>query len=182
MPSAGRKSEFAASALPSREATSGWNCDVTPTFSGPQQRGQITSGYRTPAFTEGRECYVTLAFLGDPNAKRGEKIRSGSLTPALGGLTPGRSRYVTRAFSGVPNAKSKEKIRIPYPPRTFSGARRWAELLCHPCLLGASQHQTRRENEKWLPHPSPLGGPRLGEIVVSPLHSSGSPTPSAGRK
>ena len=32
-----------------------------------------------------RKCYVTLAFSGVPNAKRGEKIRSGCLTPAFEG-------------------------------------------------------------------------------------------------
>ena len=55
MPSAGRKSEVATSRLPSRGATSG------------------------------RNCYVTPAFSGVPNAKRGEKVRSGYLTHALSG-------------------------------------------------------------------------------------------------
>ena len=31
----------------------------------------------------GRNCYVTPAFSGIPNAKRGKKIRSGYLTPAF---------------------------------------------------------------------------------------------------
>ena len=33
----------------------------------------------------GRNCYVTSTFSGIPNAKRGEKIRSGYLTPAFSG-------------------------------------------------------------------------------------------------
>ena len=33
----------------------------------------------------GRNCYVTPAFSGIPNAKRGEKIRSGYLTLAFSG-------------------------------------------------------------------------------------------------
>ena len=40
---------------------------LTPVFSGAQKRA---------------EGYATLAFLGVPNTKHGEKIRSGHLTPA----------------------------------------------------------------------------------------------------
>ena len=32
-----------------------------------------------------RNCYITPAFSGIPNAKRGDKIRSGYLTPAFSG-------------------------------------------------------------------------------------------------
>ena len=55
MPSAGRKSDVATSPLPSQ------------------------------GFKRRRNCYVTRAFSGIPNAKLGEKIRSGSLTPAFSG-------------------------------------------------------------------------------------------------
>ena len=47
----------------------------------PQTKGdKIRHGCLTPAFSgpkRGRKCYVTTAFLGVPNAKRGDKIRSG---------------------------------------------------------------------------------------------------------
>ena len=43
----------------------------------------------------GRKCYITPAFSGVPNAKRGDKIRSGYLTPAV---------------SGVPNKGDKIKV------------------------------------------------------------------------
>ena len=124
----------------------------------------------------GRKCYTTPAFAGftkanaegHPNAKRGEqdekwsatkvnKIRSGCLTPA------------------------------------FLGAQKRAEVLCHPCILGDPQHQARggksekapnkrKQNQKWLPHPCLLGGPKEDGNATSPLHSRGSPTPSAGSK
>ena len=66
----------------------------------------------------GRKCYVTLAFSGFPNAKRGEenqkwfptkrnKIGSGCLNPA------------------------------------FSGSQKRAEMLCHPCILGDPEPQPR---------------------------------------
>ena len=38
------------------------------------------------------------------------------------------------------------------------------------------------QNYKWLPHPCLLGDPKEGSNAMSPLHSRGSPTPSAGSK
>ena len=76
-PSAGGKSEVAASPQPSREPK------------------------------RGRKCYVTLAFSGVPNVKHGEKIRSGCLTPAPRGPERGRNCYVTPAFLGVPKKGDK---------------------------------------------------------------------------
>ena len=55
MPSARTKAKVATSPLPSREPR------------------------------RGRNCYVTPAFSGAPNAKNRDKIRSGYLTPALSG-------------------------------------------------------------------------------------------------
>ena len=140
--------------------------------SGPQQRGTkfkvSASTLHSRAPKRGRECYITPAFSGIPNAKRGEenqkwsptkgnKIGSGCLTPA------------------------------------FSGAQNRAEMLHHPCIVGGPQRQAREgksevvpntgeKNWKWLPHPCLLGGPKEGGNATSPLHSRGSPTPSAGRK
>ena len=50
----------------------------------------------------GRSCYETFAFSEVPNAKRGEKIRSGCLTTAFSGARRGRKCYVTPAFLGLP--------------------------------------------------------------------------------
>ena len=102
----------------------------------------------------GRNCYVTPAFSGVPNAKRGEqnqkwsptkgnKIRSGSLTPA------------------------------------FSRAQKRAVMLRHPCILGDPQRQARgakskvvpnkgEQNQKWLIHSCLLGGPKEGKNVPNP--------------
>ena len=66
----------------------------------PQQRGTKSEVATSPLPSRGpkggRKCYVTLAFLGVPNANRGEQnhkwsptkgneIRSGCLTPAFWG-------------------------------------------------------------------------------------------------
>ena len=69
----------------------------------------------------GQNCYVTPTFSGIPNAKRGDKIRSGYLTPA---------------FSGA--QKRAELLRNPCvlgdPQRQPRGEnQKW---LPHPCLLG----------------------------------------------
>ena len=53
MPSEGQKSQVLASPLPSR------------------------------GLKRGRKCYVTIAFLGVPNAKRGDNITKGYLRPAF---------------------------------------------------------------------------------------------------
>ena len=92
----------------------------------------------------GRKCYVIPAFSGVPNAKRGEKIRSGCLTP------------------------------------TFSRAQSGAEVLRNPCILRGPQHQERGENQKWLPHPYLLGGPKTGrKCYVIPAFSG---VPNAKRR
>ena len=83
-------------------------------------------GYLSPAFVgahKWRNCYVTTAFSRVPNAKRGEKIRSGCLTHALlGAPTSGRDFCVTPAFSGLPSAHPGEKITFPCVSAAFSGA------------------------------------------------------------
>ena len=68
----------------------------------------------------GRKCYVTPAFSGIPNAKRGEgnqkrsptkgnKIRSGRLTLPSRGPKRGQKCYVTLESSGFPNANHGEQ-------------------------------------------------------------------------
>ena len=113
--------------------------------------------------------------------------------------------YVTPAFSGIPNAnrvgaKNQQwsqtkgnKIRIGCLTRAFSGAQKRAEMLRYPCILGDPQRQPRgakissgpnkgKQNEKWLPHPCLLVGPKEGGNATPPLHSRGSTTPRAGGK
>ena len=67
----------------------------------------------------------------------------------------------------------------------------WSVFRTRRCFLKASAKRlrgcstsksTRGENQKWLPHPCLLGGPKEGGNATSPLHSRGSATPSAGRK
>ena len=78
----------------------------------------------------------------------------------------GRNRYITPAFSGSPNAKLGNKIRSGYLTPAFSVAQKRAELLHNPCILGDPQRQARGENQKWLPHPCLLRGPKEGRIAT----------------
>ena len=107
-PSAGRKSEVATSPLPSR---------------GPKR---------------GRKCYVTPAFLGIPNAKRGEKIRIGCLTPDFSRAQKTAEMLRHPCILGGPQTKG-EKIRSGYLTPAFSGGQKRAGMLCHPCILGDPQ-------------------------------------------
>ena len=94
-----------------------------------------------------------------PNAKRGEKIRIGCLTPAFSGAHNWEELLRNPCILGGP--QKGDKIRIGYLTPAFSGACKWAELLRTPCILGGPQ--TREQNQKWLPHFTPKGW-RVGEM------------------
>ena len=96
-------------------------------------------------------------------------------TSTLPSLWPkeGRNCYATCVLSGVPKAKRGEKIRCGYLNGAFPGAQEKAEILCNPCILGDPQRKARGENQKWLPQPYFLGGPKKGGILRQPLHSRG---------
>ena len=105
----------------------------------------------------GWKCYITPAFSGVPNAKRGEKkeIRIGCLTPAFL-VAPKRAEMLRhRCILGVPITKRGEKkeIRIGCLSRAFSGAQKRTEMLCHPCILGGPQRQVwgEKRNQVWVP-------------------------------
>ena len=55
-------------------------------------------------------------------------------------------------------------------------------MLRNPYFLGGPQRQAQGVIQKWLPHPCLVGGPQEGGSATEPLHSRGSPAPSAGRK
>ena len=81
----------------------------------------------------------------------GNKVRS------LVIATKGKNRPYTRAPSTVHHKKLN-----------------WVELLRNPLILEGPQQMGQSQN--WLPHPCLLGGPQVGGIATSPLHSQRSPT------
>ena len=75
-PTKGTKSEVAASILPSQGPKRGWNCYITPAFSGVPNKGDKKSEVAASPLPSrgpkrGRNCYVTPAFSGVP--KKGSK-------------------------------------------------------------------------------------------------------------
>ena len=112
---------------------------------------------------KGRNCYATPAFSGIPNAKLGDKIKSGYLTPAFSQAQRRAELLRNPAFSGIPNAKRGNIIRSGYLSPAFSEAQKRAELLRNPCILGDPQCQARGQKS---------------EVASSPLHSWG---PKRGR-
>ena len=168
----------------------------------------------------GRKCYVTPAFLGIPNAKRGEQNQKWLPHPCLVGVPKEGGNATSPLHSwGSPTPSAGSKIRSGYLTLAFLGAQKRAEMRRHPCNLGVPQRQAQgakskvatsplpswgpkrgrkcyatpaisgfpnakrgKQNQKWLPHPCLLGGPKEGGNGTSPLHSPGSPTRSAGSK
>ena len=73
------------------------------------------------------------------------------------------------------NETKGDKIRIGCLTPAFSGAQKRAEMLTSPLHSRGSPNKWG-QNQKWLPHPCLLGGPKEGGNAVSPPHSRGSPT------
>ena len=168
----------------------------------------------------GRKCYVTLAFSGVPNAKRGEQNQKWLPHPCLlGGPKEGANATPPMHSRGSPTPSAGNKIRIGYLTLAISRAQKRAEMLRRPRILGGPQRQAQgaksegaaaslpswgpkrgrkcyvtlafsgvpnakrgEQNQKWLPHPCLLGGPKEGGNATSPPYARGSPTPSAGSK
>ena len=125
--------------LPSRGPTSGWNCYVTPAFSGvPKQGDKIRSGYLTPAFSGAHKWAELLCkpcILGGPS--KNSKVATSPLPsrgPKSGGQnqkwpTSGLGGYITPAVSRVPNASERgTKSEVAHP--TVQDLMPNTELVC----------------------------------------------------
>ena len=153
---------------PSRQARAAKNQKWSPT-----KGNKIRSGCLSLAFSVAQKRAEMLGLPctpGDPQRQaRAAKNRNGPLqrgtksevaasTLPSRGPKRGQDCSVTPAFSGIPNAKRGEQKKLVVVPNKGE------------------------QNQKWLPHPCLLGGPKEGGNARSPLHSRGSPTPSAGSK
>ena len=140
---------------------------------GPQTRGQNQKWLPHPCLLggpkEGQSAMQPVHSRGSPNMGTKSEVAASAL-PSWG-PTSGPKCYVTYAFSGV--LKQGDKIRSGCLNPAFLGAHKWAEVLCNRCILGG--RQTRGQNQKWLPHPCLLGGPKEGQSAMQPVHSRGSP-------
>ena len=154
---------------PSRQARGAKNQEWSPT-----NGNKIRSGCLTLAFSGAQKRARLLrhpCILGDPQREARAEKKSSSCPRQRGtksevaasplpsrGPKRGRKCWVSPALPGIPHAKRGEQKKSVVVPNKGE------------------------QNQKWLPHPCLLGGPKEGGNARSPLHSRGSPTPSAGSK
>ena len=148
----------------------------------PKEGGSATSPMHSGRPKRGRKCYVTPAFSGILNAKRGEQNQKWSSTKA----NKIRSGYLTPPFSGTQKRGTKSGVATsPLPSR---GPGRGRKCYVTPAILGDPQQRGAKsevvpnkgeQNQKWPPYL--LGGPKEGGNAMSPLRSRGSPTKGSKR-
>ena len=178
-----------------REKTQKWQPHPC-LLGGPKEGGNATS----PVHSQGSPTKGNKIRSG-PQQRETEPQVATSPLPSRGPKR-GRKCYITPAFSRIPNKGEKNqnwsptngnKTRNGYLTPAFSGAQKRSEMLRHPCILGDPQRQARgaksdvvpkkgEQDQKWLPQPCLLGGPKEGGNATSPLHSRGTPTPSTKGK
>ena len=121
----------------------------------------------------GRKCYVTPAFSGVPNAKRGEHNQK--WLPhlcLLKGPKEGGNATSSLHSAGSPTPSIRSKIRSGYVTLAFSGAQRRAEMLRNPYVLGGPQRQARGAKSEVATSPLPSRGPKRGrKCYVHPAFS-----------
>ena len=111
------------------------------------------------------------------------KIRSGRLTPAFSRAQKRAEMLRHPYILGGPQqrgTKSEVKLEVATSPLPSHGPKKGRKCYITPAFLVVPNKG--EQNQKWLPHPCLLGGPKEGGNATSPLHSWGSQTPSAGRK
>ena len=121
-PSAATKSREATSPLPPPGPKRGWKCYVTlHSWGSPNEWGQNQKWLSHPCLLMGKKREELLRnpyILGDPQTK-GDKIRSGDLTPPFSGAKRGRNCYVKPTFLGIPKqtGTKSEVATSPLPSR-----------------------------------------------------------------
>ena len=146
----------------------------------PTKGNKIRSGCHTLPYwgpKRGRKCYVTPAFSGTPNTAEQNQKRLPHpcllKSPKEGGnaMSPLHSR-------GSPTKGNK--IRSGCHTLPYRGPKRGRKCYVTPAFSGTPN--TPEQNQKRLPHPCLLRGPKEGGNAMSPLHSRGSLKPSTGKK
>ena len=94
----------------------------------------------------------------------------------------GRKCYATPALSEVPNAKQGANSEVAASPLLSRRPKKGRKCYATLAFSGVPNAKRRGQNQRWLPHHYFLGGQKEGGNATSPLHSRGSPTPSARSK
>ena len=157
---------------------------------GPKEGGNATSPVHSRGSpTKGKKIksgYLTLAFSGAPmRAEMPRKAyvlkdpqpsgQNGKWLPhpcLLGGPKEGGNATSPLHSRGSPPRGGKSKVATsPLPSRV---PKRGRKCYITPAFSGVPNKG--EQNEKWLPHPCLLGGPKEGGNATSPLNSRGTPT------
>ena len=147
----GAKSKVAISPLPSLGAKRGRKCLASHAFSevpnaksGEQNQTWLPHPCLIRRPKRGRKCYVTPACSGVHNAKRGDQKQKWLFHPCLlGGQKEGGNALPPLPSRGSPTPNAGCKIRNGCLTPDFLAARKRAEMLRHPCMLGGPPHQAR---------------------------------------
>ena len=131
----------------------------------------------------GQKCYVTPAWSGVHNAKRGEQNQKWLPHPCLlGGPKKGGNALPPLPSQGAPMPSKGSKITNGCLTPDFLAAQKRAEMLHHPCMLGGPQRKARGAKAQVVVAPQTSWQPNRGHNCYVPLRPRRSPTPSAGSK
>ena len=120
---------------------------------------------------------------GSPTPSAGSKIRSGCITTTFSGAQKRAEMLRHPCILGGPHRQARgAKSTVTASPLLSRGPKRGRKCYATLAFLGVPKANCREQKQKWLPHHYFLGGPKEGGNATSPLHSRGSPTPSAGSK
>ena len=130
-----------------------------------------------------RKCHATLAFSRVPNTNREDKNLKGCLSPTFSGAQERAEMLLHPCIlRGPQNQAQGAKSEVAASTQPSRRPKRGRKCYVTPAFLGVPNAKRGDQIQKWLPHPCLLGSPKKSENVPWPLHSPGSPTPSAGTK
>ena len=142
----------------------------------------------------GRQCCVTPAFSGIPNAKhevqnqkwsptKGKKITSGCLNSAVSGARKRAEMLCQSSVLGDPKWQAQgAKSEVATSPLPSQGPKRVRKCYVCRAFSGIPNAKHGVRNVKSLPEPCLLGVPKEGGNATSPQNYARLPTPSAGSK
>ena len=172
----GTKSEVAASPVRFQGPKGGQKWYVTPAFSGvPNKGGQHKKWLFHPYLPwdpkEGKTATSPLPSRGSPT--KGNKIRSGCLTPAFSAAQKGAEMLRHTCILGCPQQR-RSKSEDTASPLPSEGPKR--KRKCYGTHALSWVPNKGQHNQKWVHHPCLFKGPNGGGNATSPVHSRGSPT------
>ena len=159
----------------------------------PQKRGTKSKRAASPlpssGAKSGHKCYITPHSGGSPT--KGNTIRSGCLTRAFSGAQKRAEMLCHPSSLGGPQQRGT-KSEVAASPLPSQGPKKGRKCYVTRAFSGVPEKE--EQNQKGLPHPCLLGGPKVGRNATSPrilggpqqrgtqLQVVASPLPSRGPK